>query len=222
MASKRGEKRRRRQRGKRTSPPPRSARQIESVEDWERARREGGMVLTPTSGELDETEEKARYAEQLGAIEARRKEFAGAKSEVLAALAPYRAFDLMAALQIASSREWPRGQGPPLMESAVTGELLALLLVERGSEQPTENDGDESGFVEALERFGQFAAAIAAVTPDYLVRPPSPLDESPDGALTRIQGRLTAFYFLSSIAENDDQADQATTELFDTPVVRDH
>lgn len=180
------------------------------------------MVLTPTSDRQDETEQEARYLAQLEAIEARRKEFAGAKSAVLAALAPYRAFDLMAALQIASSREWPRGQGPPLMESPVTGELLALLLVERGSERPTENDGDERGFVEALERFGQFAETVTAVTPDYLVRPPSPLDESVDGALARIQGRLTAFYFLSSVAENDDQADQATTALFDTPVIRDH
>jgi hypothetical protein len=180
------------------------------------------MVVTPTSGGLDAADQEARYAEQMAAIEARRQEFAGAKSGVLAALAPYRAFDLMAALQIASSREWPRGQGPPHLESAVTGELLALLLVERGSERATENGGDESGFVQALERFGQFAAAIAAVTPDYLVRPPSPLNESVDGAFARIQKRLTAFHFLGSIAENDDQADQATTELFDTPVIRDH
>lgn len=95
------------------------------------------MLVFREERPLGPVEGEALYEEQLDTIAERAEEFSRGKGEVLDALAPHDAFDLLAALQISSSRVWPKGQNPPLHTTQFMGELLALLLVERGSRSPS-------------------------------------------------------------------------------------
>lgn len=165
--------------------------------------------LAPEEGE-------ALYKEQLDTTVAR------GKAEVLDALAPHDAFDLLAALQVSSSRVWPKGQNPPLHTTEFMGELLALLLIERGSRSPSGSGAGEDAFVSALRRFERFAEAVVELLPDVLIPPPSPLDKSPSAELDRIRSRTASIHLLLPFAENEDQVEQTTAELFDAPIIRDH
>jgi hypothetical protein len=219
MAKKRREKKRQKQR---RSSPRRAPYPMQTGEDWKRARREGGMLVFREEGPLSRVEGEALYEEQLDTIAGRAEEFARGKAEVLDALAPHDAFDLLAALQISSSRVWPKGQNPPLHTTEFMGELLALLLVERGSRSPSGLTAGEDAFISALRRFECFAEAVVELLPDVLVPPPSPLDKSPSAALDRIRSRTASVHLLLPFSENEDQVEQTTAELFDTPIIRSH
>src|SRR5689334_12111341 len=109
MAKKRRGKKRQKQRH---SSPKRAPYPMRTGEDWKRARPEGGMLVFCEERPLSPVEGEALYEEQLDTIAGRAEEFARGKAEVLDALAPHDAFDLLAALQISSSRVWPKGQNP--------------------------------------------------------------------------------------------------------------
>ncbi len=204
MASKRGDKRRRKQRARRPPAPAAPPRLMSGPGDWDRAREEGRMMVIMPS-DLSPAEQEARQQEIVESIEHWRRQFAPAKANLLAALAPHDAFDLLSALQVAFAGDWPRGKAPILHGMQAVPELLALLLVERGSCAPTAVRGNEEQFVAASEQFGQFAHGLLSVTPDALVLPPMPADRSPEGALAEIRNRMTALHLLSPLHETDSQ-----------------
>lgn len=108
---------------------------MEGPEDFERARAEGRMMVIGPS-EFSAAEQEARQREIVAAIERQRREFPAVKAELLAVLSPHDAFDLLTALQVTFARDWPRGRAPVLHGMQAVPELLALLLVERGSRAP--------------------------------------------------------------------------------------
>ncbi|MGN6256084.1 MAG: hypothetical protein ACTHO8_14060 [Solirubrobacterales bacterium] len=180
------------------------------------------MLVFREERPLSPAEGEALYQEHLDKIAGRSQEFAQGKAEVLDALAPHDAFDLLAALQISSSRVWPKGQNPPLHTTEFMGELLALLLVERGSRGAAVSGAGEEAFVDALRRYERFAEAVVALLPDVLVPPPSPLDKSSTAELDRIRSRTASLHLLLPFSENEDQVQQTTAELFGAPIIRSH
>jgi hypothetical protein len=181
------------------------------------------MLVFREDRPLSSAEGEALHGEQLQTIAERSDEFPRGKAEVLAALAPYDAFDLLAAVQISSTRIWPKGRNPPLHTTEVMRELLALLLVERGSRKPSSTPAaKEEAFVEALRRYESFADGVIALLPDLLVPPPSPLDKTREAELDRIRSRMASLHILLPFSENEDQAQRTTAELFEAPLVRAH
>jgi hypothetical protein len=216
-------RRRKRKQKKRRASPLRAPYQMQTSEDWERARQEGGMLVFREDRPLSAAEGEALHREQLETIAERSGEFPRGKAEVLEALAPYDAFDLLAAMQISSARIWPKGRNPPLHTTEVMRELLALLLVERGSRGPTATpDTEEETFAGALRRYESFADGVVTLLPDLLVPPPSPLEKGPEAELDRIRSRMASLHILLPFSENDDQAQRTTAELFEAPLVRAH
>lgn len=187
-----------------------------------KAREDGRMVaLFPSP--LSRAEQEERWNAQLRELEEMRRNFVRAKAEGQQSLAPYDAFDLLAALQISFTQEWPRGKAPVLYGVPASAELLALFLVERGQRAPLlETDADEKDIAAALERFGVFAETLLSITPTVIAPEPVPADESPGGALRRIRNRMISHHLLSPVNETLAQSDESTVNALGHPLVRAH
>jgi hypothetical protein len=173
-------------------------------------------------GEITAAEQEQRHREFLEEIAQRRAQFATVKADMLASLAPHDAFDLLAALQISFARDWPKGKAPPLHGLPAALEVLALLLMQRGSRAPTTGRGTEPDFIAALERFGFFADALLTLIPDIVIPLPPPGRAGPDASLDKIRNRMVTRHLLSPLNETDAQADENMLELFGHDAVRDH
>jgi hypothetical protein len=173
-------------------------------------------------GKMTPAEQEQRHGEFLEEIAQRRAQFPNVKADLLASLAPHDAFDLLAALQISFARQWPKGKAPPLHGVPAAAEVLALLLVQRGSRAPTAGGGNEPDFVAALERFGVFAHALLTLIPDVVVPSPPPDRADPGASLAKIRNRMVTRYLLSPLNETDAQADASMLELFSDDAVREH
>lgn len=143
-----------------------------------------------------------------------------AKQDLLAALEPHDAFDLLAGWHIAHSS--PRAESRPLHGVQAAPELLALLLLERGARAAATEGSEEDGFVSALERFETFANTTLMITPGALVPLPIPADKSPEAALANIRNRACGTYLLLPVHETGAQSEQTTSSLFGDPLVRSH
>lgn len=222
MASKRGARRRRQSRARRSPPPPPAPpRRLLSEEDWDRARAEKRMIAMPPT-DLPQAEQEARRRQLEDRLAQARREFGPAKTNLQAALGAHDAFDLLAAMQIRFSQDSAQARTHPLHGVQASPELLALLLVERGQRARTVAPGDETSFVDALKRFESFAHITFSITPEALAPLPIPADESPEAALAELRNRMTAMHLLMPLHETDAQADLATAELFDDPLIRAH
>jgi hypothetical protein len=180
------------------------------------------MVVMLPGGDDAGAVGEARQREWIEGIERWRREYPTTKAGLQAALAPHDAFDLLAALQIASAIEFPRGHTPSLQHAEGAREILALVLVERGARPPVNSNLDHASLVTALELFGRFAESVIIATPECLTPLPVPMDDGPETALAEIRSRMVTMSLLSPVSENDDQVDRTTAELFDHPLVRAH
>ena len=221
MASKRGQRRKQRRREKQPPPPPPSPWRHEGPEDFDRARAAGQMIEIRSS-ETSLVEQQRRNEELSTERNGIRARFPRIKAEILAALAPFDAFDLLAALQISFARDWPKGKGPLLQGMPAAIELLALLLVERGPQPPCLPPGDEGEMVGAFEKFMLFAEELLGLIPDFIAPPPVPADKSADAALSRIQNRMIGSRLILPLFETDGQADSNLLDLFGHEQVRTH
>gem|GEM_PF-4695233 len=192
------------------------------MQDWEKARAEGKMVLFGP-GTLSPAEQEERRLAHLRDVDSVRQGFRQLKAEHQQRLAPFDAFDLLAALQIAFTQDWPKGKAPVLQGVLATAELLALLLVERGQRAPLiETEAGEAEFISAVEQFGGFVDSVLKVTPAALAPLPIPADESAEGALQQLRHQMIFHHLLSPLNETYAQLETSTVDLFGHPLVRQH
>jgi hypothetical protein len=190
--------------------------------EWSRAREEGRMIVVGPSP-LPAAEQEERWSRHLRELEDRRAEFAQAKAAAHAGLSRCDAFDLLAAVQIASTRDLPRAKEPDLHQVPAGAELLALFLIERGSRRPTRAGGiSDEDFVVALERFGLISKTLLMITPDLLAPAPVPADRSAEGALNQIRNQMITHRLLLPLGETEALANESTVDLFGHPLVRSH
>ena len=142
MASKRGQRRKARK-PRKPPPPPDPPRVHRTHEDWVAAREAGRMIVIPPSP-LSAAEQEECWGGYLDELELRRRHFAEVKAEAHLALARCDAFDLLAAVQIAFTREMPRGREPDLHRVPAGAELLALFLVEGAREHRRGRAGSQT------------------------------------------------------------------------------
>lgn len=172
---------------------------------------------------ISAVEQEERWNAHLQRLEVMRRDFPRAKAEGQQNLAPYDAFDLLAALQISFTQEMPRGKAPKLHGIPAAAELLALFLVERGRREPLlERQSSDAEFAAALEQFGAFVDQLLTITPDVLAPTPVPADKSSEGALRRIRNQMISHHLLSPLNEINAQVDESTADLFGHHQVQEH
>ncbi len=215
-------KKRKRGRGERRRPARHESYPLRGEDDFERARREGKAIALPDASGLDKDEVDAAHDRYIDLTRKRRAEFTQTKWRLLQLLAPHDGFDLLAALQIASAQVRPKSADPIVLGTVVPQEVMAMLLVERGSLKATTGGGTETTFVDALRLHAAFADLVITLWPDAAGPSSLPLDTDPDARLDEIRNRMASMYVLLPIVERDDQAGRTAAELFDDPVIRAH